>query len=99
MFGPLIDDPPSHPDTILTTLTYMQRSLTDMGMKYVHLSMDMQLFAVTKQVYWNQPNQFQNVIAHPGGMHWMYWKAHEEFRTRSVLCGGLTGKFYGTIAQ
>ena len=69
MFGPLIDAPPSHPDTILTTLTYMQRSLTDMGMKYVHLSMDMQLFAVTKQVCWNQPNQFQNMITHPGGMH------------------------------
>ena len=33
MFGPFIDVPPSHPDTILTTLTYMQRSLTDMGMK------------------------------------------------------------------
>lgn len=40
MFGPLIDAPPS---PILTTLTYMQRSLTDMGMKYIHLSMDMQL--------------------------------------------------------
>ena len=53
MFGPLIDAPPCHPDTILTTLTYMQRSLTDMGMKYVHPSMDMQLFAVTKQVCWN----------------------------------------------
>ena len=23
VFGPLIDAPPSHPDTILTTLTYM----------------------------------------------------------------------------
>ena len=46
----LIDAPPSHPDTILTTLTYMQRSLVDMGMKYIHLSIDMQLFAVTKHV-------------------------------------------------
>ena len=46
----LIDVPPSHPDTILTTLTYMQRSLVDMGMKYIHLSIDMQLFAVTKHV-------------------------------------------------
>ena len=32
-FDPFLDAPPSHPDTILTTLTYMQRSLTDMGMK------------------------------------------------------------------
>ena len=49
MFGPLIDAPPSHPDTILTTLTYMQRSLVDMGMTYIHLIIDMQLFVVTKQ--------------------------------------------------
>ena len=36
MFGPLIDAPPSHPDTILTTLTYTQRSLTaDMGITSV----------------------------------------------------------------
>jgi len=38
MFGPLVGAPPSHPDTILTTLTYKQRSLIDMGMKYFHLS-------------------------------------------------------------
>ena len=35
MFGPLIDAPPSHPDTILTTLLYMQRSLVDMGMVHI----------------------------------------------------------------
>ena len=69
MFGPLIDAPPAHPDTILTTLVYMQRSLFDMGMTYVHVSIDMQLFAVTKQVCWKQPVLFQKVIAHPGGMH------------------------------
>ena len=69
MFGRLIDAPPSHPDTILTTLTYLQSSLVDMGMKYVHVCIDMQLFVVTKQVCWYQPNQFHNIIAHPGGMH------------------------------
>ena len=53
MFGPLIDAPPSHPDTILTTLAYMQRSLLDMGMKYIHLSIEMQIFAVTEQVCWS----------------------------------------------
>jgi hypothetical protein len=71
MFGPLIDAPPSHPDTILTTLAYMQQSLLDMGMTYDNVSIDMQLFAVTKQVCWTKPISFQNVIAHPGGMHIM----------------------------
>ena len=41
IFGPLIDAPPSHPDTIRTTLTYTQKSLVDMGMEQVHLCMDM----------------------------------------------------------
>ena len=49
VIAPLIDAPPSHPDTILTTLTYMQRSMVDMGMEKVHLFMDMQLYVVTKQ--------------------------------------------------
>ena len=70
MFGPLIDTPPSHADAIATTLTYMQRSLLDMGMTYVHLlSVNMQLFVMTKQVCWHHQLQFQNVIVHPGGMH------------------------------
>lgn len=69
VFGLLIDAPLSHPDTILTTLSYMQKSLVDMGMLNVHVSIDMQLFVVTKQVCWHQPAQFRNVVAHPGGMH------------------------------
>ena len=68
IFGPFIDAPPSHPDTIVPTLTYVQISLLDMGMAYVHLSVDMQLFVVTKQVCLHQQLQFQNVIVHPGGM-------------------------------
>ena len=69
MFGPLIDAPPSHPDTVLTTLIYMQRTLHDCGMKYAHIYVDMQLFAITKQIVWNDRERFQNVIAHPGSMH------------------------------
>ena len=47
----------------------MQGALADMGMTYIHLSMDMQLFEVTKQVSWHDSAQFRNVITHPGGMH------------------------------
>ena len=69
MPGPMIDAPPSHPDTIITTLTYLQRSLEDMGMTHVHISIDIQLFDVTKKVCWYQPVKFQNIIVYPGGMH------------------------------
>ena len=50
LISPLIDAPPHHPNTILTTLQYMQGALVNMGMTYIHLSMDKQLFEVTKQV-------------------------------------------------
>ena len=58
VFGPLIDAPPFHPDTILTTLTYMQKSMVDMGMEKVYLCMNMQLYVVTKQVCWNHLRTF-----------------------------------------
>ncbi len=69
MFGPLIDAPPSHPDTVLTTLIYMQKTLLDFGMKYAHVYIDMQLFAITKQIVWNDTENSKTVIAHPGSMH------------------------------
>ena len=70
IFGPLIGAPPSlAPRYHRHNVTYMQRSLLDMGMAYVHLSVDMQLFVMTKQVCWHQQLQFQNAIVHPGGMH------------------------------
>ncbi|MCG7883058.1 MAG: hypothetical protein JAY96_15870 [Candidatus Thiodiazotropha endolucinida] len=104
VFGPLIDAPPSHPDTVLTTLTYMQRSMVDMGMEKVHLCMDMQLYAVTKQVCWNQPKKYQNVVVHPGGMKiiqsflgrvgtLMKGSGLEWYITKAY--GGLTGIFNG----
>lgn len=50
MLSPLIDAPPAHPDMVLTTLTYMQQSMRDMGMTYVYISIDMQLFAGISQI-------------------------------------------------
>ncbi|KAH3748408.1 hypothetical protein DPMN_182853 [Dreissena polymorpha] len=50
-------------------MEYMQTSMIDMGMDHVHLCMDMQLFAVTKQVSWHHLERFKYVVVHPGGMH------------------------------
>lgn len=47
MFGPLIDAKASHSDTVLTSLEYIKKSLADMGMFYVHISVDMQLYNCT----------------------------------------------------
>ena len=47
---------------------FIQRLMVDMGMKIVHLCLDMQLYDMAKQVCWNQPRKFQNIVVHPGGI-------------------------------
>ena len=70
MFGPLIDAPPSHPDTVLTTLSYFEKTLTELGMKTSNLSADMQLYIVATLIKWaSHGNRFKSVILRPGGMH------------------------------
>ena len=69
LFGPLIDAPPSHPDTVLTSMSYMQRSVKRMGMKYIHLSPDMQLYMVASQIKWNDVERFKDIILRPDVMH------------------------------
>ena len=69
LFGPLIDAPPAHPDTVLTSLVYMQKSLTDLGMSYAHLSIDMQLYQVAQRIKWSEPERFQQIVLRPGAMH------------------------------
>ena len=44
MLGPLINSPPAHPDTVLTSVVYMMKSLQELGMTYAQLSPDMQLY-------------------------------------------------------
>jgi hypothetical protein len=69
MFGPLIDAPPSHPDTILTTLVYMHMVFHDMGMRFEHVSVDLQLFAVLEQILWNDnTGKFSNGVSRLGPM-------------------------------
>ena len=70
IFGPLIDAPPSHPDTVLTTLSYFEKTLTELGMKTSNLSADMQLYIVATLIKWaSHGNRFKSVILRPGGMH------------------------------
>jgi hypothetical protein len=69
VFGPLIDAPPSHPDTILSTMEYCQNYLLGQGMSTVHISLDMQLYMVALQVKWSDMDRWKTVIVHPGGMH------------------------------
>ena len=70
MFGLLIDAPPSHPDTVLMTLSYFEKTLTELGMKTSNLSADMQLYIVATLIKWaSHGKRFKSVILRPGGMH------------------------------
>ena len=69
MFGPLIDAKASHPDTVLTSMEYLKKSLSVMGMRYVHISVDLQLYMVACQIKWNDVQRFKTVILRPGIMH------------------------------
>ena len=44
VFGPMIDSPPAHPDTVLTTLVHLEKCLTTFGMQYIHVTVDLQLY-------------------------------------------------------
>ena len=44
VFGPMIDSPPAHPDTVMTTIVYLQRTLNAFGMQYTHVSVDLRLY-------------------------------------------------------
>ena len=44
MFGPVLDAPPAHPDTVLTTMKHCRDTLLSMGMKWQHMDLDMQLY-------------------------------------------------------
>ena len=69
LFGPLINAPPAHPDTVLTSVMYMMQSLTDLGMTHIHLSPDMQVYIQAMQIKWNEPQAFDKLILRPGVMH------------------------------
>ena len=77
LFGPLINAPPAHPATVLTSVIYMMQSLTDLGMTYIHLSPDMQLYIQAMKIKWNEPQAFDKLILRPGVMHifvlLVYW--------------------------
>lgn len=66
LFAPVVDAPPSHPDTVLTSMCYMQKSMENLGMKFTHLSPDMHLFIVASQIRWNNMEHFKDVIIRPG---------------------------------
>jgi len=71
VFRPLIDSPPAHPDTVLTTLLYVEKAIRQNGGTYTHVVADMQLYKVALQIKWSDPERWKNLVLRLGGMQMM----------------------------
>ena len=54
-YGPRTDSPPTHIDTVLTSMTYTEEFLNNLGMKQICLTADMQLYKLAMQIMWSDP--------------------------------------------
>ena len=66
---PLIDMKPSHPDTIMTSMTLAKAYSRTIRQKFVVYTCDLQLYKVALQVQWTYPHKFSNFVFRLGGMH------------------------------
>ncbi len=66
---PLHDSPPSHPDSMLTTMSNLLQRVQSFWMKYAHISMDMQLYAIASQIKWSDMEKWKEAILHQGIIH------------------------------
>ena len=69
VYLPLIDMPPSDPDTMMTALHEAKRMTNERGQKSVVFTCDQQLYKVSVEVKWAYPNESCDVIVRLGGMH------------------------------
>ena len=67
----LLDQTPSDPSTVLTTMIKAKKITNKAGQNINIFTADQQLYRVALEVTWMEPNCFQNVITSIGGMHWI----------------------------
>ncbi|KAJ8349304.1 hypothetical protein SKAU_G00244340 [Synaphobranchus kaupii] len=69
VFGPLLDSPPAHPDTVLSTIAYLDTLLRWLGMSHSHITFDMQLYMIAYLIQWSDAQRWSSVVLRPGMMH------------------------------
>ena len=60
---------PPHPDTIQTTMAYMDRAMQSFGMECTILTFDLQLYIVGCLVKWSHQDRWKRISLRPGMMH------------------------------
>lgn len=69
VFGPLIDAPPTDPDTVLTTMTLIKTFAENHEQTYSYMEADMQIYRTAMHIKWSDPYRWRNMVITPGGMH------------------------------
>ena len=69
VYLPLIDMPPADPSTMFTAMVKAQNISKEVGQEYVVFTCDQQLYRISLQVQWDNPDILNNVYLRLGGMH------------------------------
>ena len=69
VFSPLWDMPPSRPDTMQTTMAYLDRAMHSCGMECTILTFDLQLYIVGCLVKWSDQERWKRIILRPRMIH------------------------------
>ena len=69
IYIPVIDMIPSHPDTMMTSMTFSQVYTSNIRQQFVVFTCDLLLYRVALEVHWTYPERFSNVILRLEGMH------------------------------
>ena len=67
----LINQTPSDPSTILTAMCDVENTCEKSGQKETVFTCDQQLYRVTMDILWNNPQRWINFYPRLGGMHWL----------------------------
>ena len=71
IYKPLINKTPSDPSTILTAMCNVEDFSEKSGQKETVFTCDQQLYRVTMDIIWNNPQRWINFYPRLGGMHWI----------------------------
>ena len=71
IYKPLINKTPSNPSTILTAMCNVEDFTEKSGQKETVFTCDQQLYRVTMDIIWNNPQRWVNFYPRLGGMHWI----------------------------
>ena len=70
-YRPLINNKPSDPSTIQTAMIDVETISKSAGQEYSIFTCDQQLYRVTMDIVWADPDRWKDFIPRLGGMHWV----------------------------